>query len=275
MEVENEKRPLNLRSLCGKSTEILFDYIGYKEKELSKMNKKLTKLAFFAVILALVCTFSAIVIQKNANDAVMSRIETVETLTLKQGSKGSTVRQIQQKLKNWGYYNGAVDGIFGSGTKKAVIRFQQKNKLTADGIVGAKTLQALGIYVGSVKQNTTSAYSSSDTNLLARLIYAEARGETYAGQVAVGAVVLNRVKNPSFPNTISGVIYQPYAFTCVSDGQINMAPDKTALSAAKDAMNGWDPSYGSLYYYNPAVATSKWIFSRKTVVTIGGHVFAL
>lgn len=275
MEVENEKRPLNLRSLCGEPTEILFDYIGYQEKELSKMNKKLTKLAFFAVILALVCTFSAIVIQKNANDAVMSRIETVETLTLKQGSKGSTVRQIQQKLKNWGYYNGAVDGIFGSGTKKAVIRFQQKNKLTADGIVGAKTLQALGIYVGSVKQNTTSAYSSSDTNLLARLIYAEARGETYAGQVAVGAVVLNRVKNPSFPNTISGVIYQPYAFTCVSDGQINMAPDKTALSAAKDAMNGWDPSYGSLYYYNPAVATSKWIFSRKTVVTIGGHVFAL
>lgn len=275
MEVENEKRPLNLRSLCGKSTEILFDYIGYQEKELSKMNKKLTKLAFFAVILALVCTFSAIVIQKNANDAVMSRIEAVETLTLKQGSKGSTVRQIQQKLKNWGYYNGAVDGIFGSGTKKAVIRFQQKNKLTADGIVGAKTLQALGIYVGNVKQNTTSAYSSSDTNLLARLIYAEARGETYAGQVAVGAVVLNRVKNPSFPNTISGVIYQPYAFTCVSDGQINMSPDKTALSAAKDAMNGWDPSYGSLYYYNPAVATSKWIFSRKTVVTIGGHVFAL
>ena len=275
MEVEKEKRPLNLRSLCGKLTEILFDYIGNQEKELSKMNKKLTKLAFFAVILALVCTFSAIVIQKNANDAVMSRIETVETLTLKQGSKGSTVRQIQQKLKNWGYYNGAVDGIFGSGTKKAVIRFQQKNKLTADGIVGAKTLQALGIYVGNVKQNTTSAYSSSDTNLLARLIYAEARGETYAGQVAVGAVVLNRVKNPSFPNTISGVIYQPYAFTCVSDGQINMSPDKTALSAAKDAMNGWDPSYGSLYYYNPAVATSKWIFSRKTVVTIGGHVFAL
>lgn len=252
--------------ICGESNQ---------EKELCKMNKKLTKLAFFAVILALVCTFSAIVIQKNANDAVISRIETVETLTLKQGSKGSTVRQIQQKLKNWGYYNGAVDGIFGSGTKKAVIRFQQKNKLTADGIVGAKTLQALGIYVGSVKQNTTSAYSSSDTNLLARLIYAEARGETYAGQVAVGAVVLNRVKNPSFPNTISGVIYQPYAFTCVSDGQINMAPDKTALSAAKDAMNGWDPSYGSLYYYNPAVATSKWIFSRKTVVTIGGHVFAL
>ena len=136
-------------------------------------------------------------------------------------------------------------------------------------------MQALGIYVGSTNQKQNSVYSSSDVNLLARLIYAEARGETYSGQVAVGAVVLNRVKSSSFPNTISAVIYQPYAFTCVSDGQINMSPDATALSAAKDAMNGWDPSYGSLYYYNPAVATSKWIFSRKTVVTIGSHVFAL
>ena len=129
--------------------------------------------------------------------------------------------------------------------------------------------------VTNTAQKENSAYSSSDTNLLARLIYAEARGESYAGQVAVGAVVLNRVKSSSFPNTISGVIYQPYAFTCVQDGQINLSPDRAALSAAKDAMNGWDPSYGSLYYYNPAVATSKWIFSRKTVVTIGEHVFAV
>ena len=194
---------------------------------------------------------------------------------LRQGSRGATVRQIQQKLKNWGYYGGSVDGIFGAQTRKAVVYFQGKNGLTADGIVGAKTLAALGIVVTNTAQKENSAYSSSDTNLLARLIYAEARGETYAGQVAVGAVVLNRVKSSSFPNTISGVIYQPYAFTCVQDGQINLSPDRTALSAAKDAMNGWDPSYGSLYYYNPAVATSKWIFSRKTVVTIGEHVFAL
>ena len=239
------------------------------------MNKKITKLAFFAVILALICTFSAVIIQQNARNTAKTSFEAVETLVLKQGSSGSTVRQVQQKLKNWGYYNGAVDGIFGSGTRKAVIYFQQKNKLTADGIVGNKTLQALGIYVGSTNQKQNSVYSSSDVNLLARIIYAEARGETYSGQVAVGAVVLNRVKSSSFPNTISAVIYQPYAFTCVSDGQINMSPDATALSAAKDAMNGWDPSYGSLYYYNPAVATSKWIFSRKTVVTIGSHVFAL
>ncbi len=155
-----------------------------------------------------------------------------------------------------------------------MIYFQQKNGLTADGIVGAKTLAALGISAGGTT-TTSSSYTSSDTNLLARLIYAEARGETYSGKVAVGAVVLNRVKSPSFPNTISGVIYQPYAFTCVSDGQINLSPDASALSAAKDAMNGWDPAYGSLYYYNPSVATSKWIFSRKTVVTIGKHVFAL
>ena len=198
-----------------------------------------------------------------------------ETLVLRQGSRGATVRQIQQKLKNWGYYSGSVDGIFGAQTRKAVVYFQSKNGLTADGIVGAKTLAALGIVVTNTAQKENSAYSSSDTNLLARLIYAEARGESYAGQVAVGAVVLNRVKSSSFPNTISGVIYQPYAFTCVQDGQINLSPNQTALSAAKDAMNGWDPSYGSLYYYNPAVATSKWIFSRKTVVTIGDHVFAL
>ena len=199
---------------------------------------------------------------------------TLEAAVIKQGSRGDTVKQIQRKLKNWGYYSGSVDGIFGAATKKAVLYFQRKNGLTADGIVGAKTLAALGISSSSTV-NTGSTYTSSDTNLLARLIYAEARGETYSGMVAVGAVVLNRVKSPSFPNTISGVIYQPYAFTCVSDGQINLSPNATALSAAKDAMNGYDPSQGSLYYYNPAVATSKWIFSRKTVVTIGKHVFAV
>lgn len=239
------------------------------------MNRKITKLAFFAVILALCCTFSAVIIQRNARDAVKIGTDVVETLALKQGSTGSTVKQVQQKLKNWGYYSGAVDGIFGAGTRKAVVLFQKRNKLTADGIVGSRTLEALGIYVSKTSQKQNSVYANSDVNLLARLIYAEARGETYSGQVAVGAVVLNRVKSSSFPNTISAVIYQPYAFTCVSDGQINMTPDSTAVSAAKDAMNGWDPSYGSLYYYNPAVATSKWIFSRKTVVTIGSHVFAL
>mgnify|MGYP005759376533 CR=1 FL=1 len=240
------------------------------------MNKKVKTIASIALAFAVICGASAAIVGvSNGFADASTSIEAVETLTLKQGSKGSTVKQMQQKLKRWGYYSGSVDGIFGAGTKKAVIAFQKKNGLVADGIVGAKTLAALGISVSGGTQTSKSTYSSSDTNLLARLIYAEARGETYSGMVAVGAVVLNRVKSPSFPNTISGVIYQPYAFTCVSDGQINLSPNSTALSAAKDAMNGWDPSYGSLYYYNPAIATSKWIFSKKTVVTIGKHVFAL
>ncbi|MBO4252274.1 MAG: spore cortex-lytic enzyme [Clostridia bacterium] len=189
----------------------------------------------------------------------------------KQGSTGATVKTIQQKLKNWGYYTGAVDGIFGAKTKAAVQYFQRKNGLTADGIVGAKTLAALGMSSSSA---ATSSYSDSDVNLLARLIYGEARGESYVGQVAVGAVVMNRIKSSSFPNTMAGVIYQSYAFTAVSDGQINLTPDATAKKAAQDAMNGWDPTYGAIYYYNPKTATSQWIFSRQTTITIGNHVFA-
>ena len=196
-------------------------------------------------------------------------------------SSAQDIKLVQKKLKNWGYYKGAVDGIFGKQTKAAVLLFQKRNGLVQDGIVGNKTLAAMGISVKSLTSSGSSSssssvngYSSSDVALLARLIYAEARGESYKGQVAVGAVVLNRVRSSSFPNTISGVIYQPYAFTCVNDGQINYTPNQTAYNAARDAMNGWDPSYGSLYYYNPKIATSGWIFTRPTVVTIGNHVFA-
>ncbi len=204
--------------------------------------------------------------------ATSSQPQTAYAATYKQGSTGQTVKTIQQKLKNWGYYNGSVDGIFGKQTKEAVKYFQRKNGLVVDGIVGKKTLAALGISGGD--SSATSNYSDSDLNLLARLIYGEARGESYVGQVAVGAVVMNRIKSSSFPNTMSGVIYQKYAFTAVDDGQINLTPNDTARRAAKDAMNGWDPSYGALYYYNPATATSSWIFSRQTTVTIGNHVFA-
>lgn len=181
-------------------------------------------------------------------------------------------RTIQTKLKRWGYYTGSVDGIYGPLTKKAVRYFQSKNGLTVDGIVGPQTAKALGMTLSS---SSSSSISSSDLNLLAKCVYAEARGEPYTGQVAVAAVVLNRVKSASFPNTISGVIYQPYAFTAVNDGQINLTPNSTAYKAAQDALNGWDPTYGCLYYYNPATATSSWIWSRQTVVTIGNHVFAL
>ncbi len=192
-----------------------------------------------------------------------------------QGNTGSTVKTIQRKLKNWGYYKGAVDGIFGPKTKEAVKYFQRKNGLKVDGIVGNKTLAALGISSAGDNQSSSGSYTNSDVMLLARLIYGEARGESYVGQVAVGAVVLNRIKSASFPNTMAGVIYQRYAFTAVEDGQINLTPNATAKKAAQDALNGWDPSYGSLYYYNPATATSQWIFSRKTITTIGNHVFAI
>ncbi len=198
---------------------------------------------------------------------------TVYAAVLKQGSRGNTVKTLQQKLKNWGYYTGAVDGIYGAKTKEAVRYFQRRNGLAVDGIAGPKTLAAAGISSGS-SSGATSSYSDSDIALLARLIYGEARGESYVGQVAVGAVVMNRIRSSSFPNTMSGVIYQKYAFTAVDDGQINLTPNATARKAAQDAMNGWDPTYGAIYYYNPATATSQWIFSRKTTVTIGNHVFA-
>ncbi len=180
-------------------------------------------------------------------------------------------KAIQQKLKELGYYKGSVDGVYGQGTRSAVIAFQKANGLTADGIVGPKTASALGVTLNSEEV----AQSGSDLYLLAKCVYSEARGEPYEGQVAVAAVVLNRVESPQFPNTIAEVIYQPWAFTAVHDGQINLEPNSTAYSAAKDAMNGWDPTYGCLYYYNPTTATSEWIFSRTTVVTIGKHVFAI
>ncbi len=182
-------------------------------------------------------------------------------------------KTVQTKLKRWGYYTGAVDGIYGAKTKAAVKSFQRKNGLTADGIVGPKTAAALGMTISGSK--TSNTQSSSDLNLLAKCVHAEARGEPYTGQVAVAAVILNRVKSPSFPNTIAGVIYQPYAFTAVNDGQINLSPNSSAFKAAQDALNGWDPTYGCLYYYNPKTATSSWIWSRQTVITIGNHVFAL
>ena len=199
-------------------------------------------------------------------------VQTAQAVVLKVGNRGNTVKTMQQKLKNWGYYKGTVDGIFGNQTKEAVKYFQRRNGLVVDGIAGPKTLSAMGIYSGS--SGATSSYSNADVELLTRLIYGEARGESYVGQVAVGAVVLNRIKSSSFPNTMSGVIYQRYAFTAVDDGQINLTPNATARKAALDAMNGWDPSYGAIYYYNPRTATSSWIFTRQTTVTIGNHVFA-
>ncbi len=193
--------------------------------------------------------------------------------TLRVGSSGEEVKTLQTKLKRWGYYTGSIDGVFGSGTKKAVIAFQKKNGLTPDGIVGPATLKALGMQ----SSGGSSASSGSNTNgnlyLLARLVYGEARGEPYKGQVAVAAVVLNRVKSSKFPNSVSGVIYQSGAFSVVSDGQINLTPDETAIKAARDAMNGYDPTNGCLYYYNPAKTTNKWMLSKPVLLRIGNHAF--
>lgn len=229
--------------------------------------KKILKIA---LIVALIFTAGFAV----TKTVVAPRTEVAYAAVYKQGSRGDTVKTIQKKLKNWGYYTGSVDGIYGAKTKEAVRYFQRKNGLAADGIAGNKTLAALGISTSS-SSSSSSRYSDADITLLARLIYGEARGESYVGQVAVGAVVLNRIKSSSFPNTMSGVIYQKYAFTAVDDGQINLTPNATARKAALDAINGWDPTYGAIYYYNPATATSSWIFSRQTTVTIGRHVFAV
>lgn len=204
--------------------------------------------------------------------------QTVDAAVLKQGSKGDEVKEVQRRLKEWGYYKGTVDGVFGAGTKSAVIAFQKKNGLTADGVVGRATYKALGMtssYNSLQGNGGNSQYTSSDLYLLAKAIHAEGRGEPYVGQVAIGAVILNRVRNEKFPNTVAGVIYQKNAFTAVNDGQINLAPNETAMRAARDAVNGWDPSGGAIYYYNPAIATSSWIFSRKTITVIGKHVFAI
>lgn len=180
------------------------------------------------------------------------------------------MKQIQTKLKNWGYYNGDIDGVYGSKTVSAVKFFQRSNGLTADGIAGSKTLEAMGI---SSSSNSSAGNNSANVELLARVIHGEARGEPYTGMVAVGAVILNRVKSPNFPSTIAGVVYQNGAFDAVADGQVNLQPSKQSYNAARDAMNGWDPSGGAIYYFNPSTATNKWIWSRPMTIMIGKHRF--
>ena len=227
-------------------------------------NRKIIILIAIAILIVTIISLSFIY-KKNYEDNL-----TIEALS-KYGSRGNEVIQIQTKLKRWGYYTGNIDGIYGTQTVNAVKYFQRKNGLTQDGIAGPATLRAMGINTSS-SSSSSSSYNSN-LNLLARLIYGESRGEPYSGQVAVGAVCMNRVKSSSFPNTLSGVIYQSGAFDAVRDGQINLTPDSTAKKAAQDALNGWDPSYGAIYYFNPSTATNKWIWSRPMTVTIGRHRF--
>ncbi len=195
------------------------------------------------------------------SDEVLSRL----------GARGDEVRRIQTKLKSLGFFNGAVDGIYGVKTQSAVRQFQKSVGITADGIAGSKTLLYLGL--GGTSSSGSGGFSSSDVYLLAKVIAAEARGEGYVGQVAVGAVVLNRVDSASFPDTVSGVVYQRGAFSAVTDSNWSVSPDASSRKAAQDAINGWDPSGGALYYYNPAKTSNRWIRTRPVITTIGSHIF--
>ena len=215
----------------------------------------------------------ALAVLLSVSMVLVALVPAVEAASYKKGSSGAVVTQIQTKLKSWGYYTGTVDGIYGSGTERAVRAFQQKNGLTVDGKAGDQTLAAMGLSAGASNSGGSGGASSSQVDLLARLISAEARGEPYSGQVAVGAVVLNRIKHPWFPNTLSGVIYQSGAFTCITDGQFNQPVAESAYRAARDALNGVDPSGGAIYYFNPSTATSSWIWSRPLITVIGKHRF--
>lgn len=216
-------------------------------------------------VMVLTIAYFSCVTYKNSDPSIM-------TATYSWGSRGNIVTEIQRRLQAWGYYNGAVDGVYGYRTYVAVRDFQNKNGLAVDGVVGPQTLYALGINDGTSASGSTSS-NSGDINLLARAINGEARGEPYIGQVAVGAVIINRTRDPRFPQTIAGVIYQPGAFTAVADGQFWAEMESSSINAARDALNGWDPSGGALYYYNPAKTTSTWIWSRPIIKVIGSHNF--
>lgn len=236
------------------------------------MENRSFKIRITAAAFALLLLFAGVIAIAAVTES-QATSEVAEAAVLKQGSSGSLVRSVQTKLKSWGYYTGGVDGIYGAKTVAAVKYFQRRNGLSVDGVVGARTAAAMGITLSGSTSSSGGTSSSSDLTLLARLVYAEARGEPYTGQVAVAAVVLNRMRSSSFPNTMAGVIYQSGAFDCVSDGQINLTPNATSKKAAQDALNGWDPSYGCLYYYNPATATSRWMLSRPIKLNIGNHAF--
>lgn len=186
----------------------------------------------------------------------------------KLGSQGAEVTAIQEALKDRGLFSGSVTGYYGTQTQAAVKRFQKIKGLSADGIAGPQTLSALGITIGKIP-----AATQANINLLAQIISAEARGEPYEGQVAVGAVILNRIEHPSFPNSLSGVIYQNGAFTAIVDGQFWEPIASSAYNAARDALNGWDPTGGAIYYYNPAKTSNKFMHSRPIITTIGEHRF--
>ena len=221
--------------------------------------KKITKILTSIILVLTLSVFTIVLFNINYSNVEDNTVFTA-TLTTEQ------TRKVQARLQYLGYFKHEVTGYYGPITRNAVANYQQDNGRTPTGEADGWVLRMLGV------QSVTTT-TNSDLYLLAKAVYAEARGESYTGQVAVAAVILNRVKSSQFPNTISGVIYQPWAFTAVNDGQINLTPNQTAINAARDAMNGWDPTYGCIYYFNPKTATSAWIWSRPQAVTIGNHIF--
>jgi N-acetylmuramoyl-L-alanine amidase len=242
------------------------------EEDFINMKCKLVVFLFFTVL-------AGFFIMAPADDAQAYLGDRV----LKLHMQGYDVQQLQKDLNYLGYQAGTVDGIFGSQTLKAVKEFQSRNGLSVDGIVGRQTALAIINQVSTPAtavpgSNVSRGFLSNltqDLNYLARLVYGEARGESFEGQVAVAAVVLNRVRSSGFGNTIRSVIFEPGAFTAVSDKQYYLPPDSTAYKAAQAALNGWDPTGGALYYWNPRTATSKWVWTRNIINKIGNHVFAI
>jgi len=194
---------------------------------------------------------------------------------LGRGSNGPEVIELQKKLAQLGYVVGAVDGKYGPKTEGAVRRFQKERGLRVDGLAGTQTIKELKLLSGESTNSAGKAvgYKNVDTNLLARAVNAEARGEPYVGQIAVAAVILNRIADPAFPKTIADIVYQPQAFSSVNDGQINLPPSASALRAAQEALNGADPSKGAVFFFNPAKTNNKFIWSRPQIITIGNHIF--
>lgn len=214
-----------------------------------------------AVFTVIVC--GLFIIAHSTNNEAVSTISQI-------GSRGKEVTAIQKLLKEYGLFDSEVTGYYGPITEKAVKRFQKANGISQTGIAGPQTLAKMGITIGSIP-----AATQSNINLLARIISAEGRGEVYQGQVAIGACILNRIEHPSFPDTLSGVIFQPGAFTAVTDGQFYEPVADSCYRAARDALNGWDPTGGAIYYYNPAKTSQSWILARPVIMRIGNHLFCM
>ncbi len=218
--------------------------------------------------------YSAVAVLCIAAVLYFVRFEQLVPATTIDADNASTVKAVQAKLTQLGYDPGPVDGVFGSKTEEAVKSFQRDRGLTPDGIVGPQTLEAMGLTEKQALEGI-SQLSEKDLDLLIRIINAEARGEPFEGQVAVGEVVLNRVASPAFPDTIEGVIFQEGAFTAVKDGQFQVpVTDPEIRKAALEALNGSAPTKGAVYYYNPVKTTNKWIYTRPVLTRIGEHVFA-